>query len=259
MSLSLDQLRVIHSAIVGDEVNPPSLVNGANLLLVATGETARLDREDQALSLLRAYVRGLLEGEDYSSAACLMWGQDLFDLDPKFARDVFSFLPAHTKILLQGACSSSKTYSAVAWFLLDFLREPQFTAVKFIAVNEAHLKANMFAHMLGLFRACAIPMIDPDDLVIREADNYLGLRSAGNDMGIDGIAFRQSRFGSGTIRGYKPKPYRKTPHPKFGHMTRLRILGDEGQHWPAGQFSDLNSPLASASENDLVKVAIAFN
>ena len=259
MSLSLDQLRVIHSAIVGDEDNPPSLVNGANLLLHTLGEVARLDREDHALELLRTFVRGLLEDEAYDLAAGLMWGEELFDMRPQMPKDVFRFLPKNSKNLLQGACSTTKSFSSVAWHLLDYLRDPKFTAVKLIAVNESHLKANMFAHMLGMFRACAVPMLDEDDLVIREADNYLGLRSSGNDMGIDGVAFRQSRFGSGTIRGYKPKPYRKQAHPKFGHMTRLRICGDEGQHWPAGQFSDLNSPLASAGDNDLVKVTISFN
>lgn len=259
MSLSLEQLRIVHSGIAGTDGMAGSLVDGANLLLAALGVDDRLAGEALALEFLRRYVRSLLEEDEYLSAAAILWGPELFDMRPKYVRDIFEFMRTHKKMLLQGSCSTSKSYSAVAHSLLDYLRDPQYTAVKFIAVNESHLKANMFAHALGLLRACSVPMLDKDDIVIREADNYIGLKSAGNDMGIDGVAFRQSRFGSGTIRGYKPKPYRKVPHPKFGHMTRLRIVGDETQSWPAGQFSDLNSPLASAGDNDLVKITLAYN
>lgn len=254
MSLTIDQLRVIHAAIVEG-----GLVPGANLLLHGLGEDVRIDREDQALTILRRFCQGLLDNENYEAAATLQWGQTLLDLRPSFPRRIFEFLPKHNKMLLQGAVSTSKSYSAVAYFLLDYLRDPEYTAIKMIAVNESHLKANMFAHMLGLYRGCSIPMLDEEDVIVREADNYLGLKSAGNDFGIDGVATRQSKFGSGTIRGYKPKPYRKTPHPIWGSMTRLRILLDEGQHIPAGVFIDLNSPMGSMTENGLVKVAVCYN
>ena len=120
-----------------------------------------------------------------------------------------------------------------------------------------HLKKNLFAHVVTLFRACAVP--SPHSIVVQDAALWMGIKEAGNEFGISGIAFKQSQETSGQFKGYKYKPVRKRPHPKFGMMSRLRVLGDEGQNWPMGPFKDFNSLIASKAGSSFVKVAVAFN
>src|SRR5690606_13149165 len=105
-------------------------------------------------------------------------------------------------------------------------------------VNEDHLKKNLFAHVVTLYRSCAIP--SPHKIVVQDSALWMGIKEAGNEFGISGIAFKQSQETSGQFKGYKAKPVRKRRHPTFGVMTRLRVLGDEGQNWPGGPFKDFN-------------------
>lgn len=161
------------------------------------------------------------------------------------------------RFLLGDFTVTHNTYAAGAYYLLDYLRDPYYTSVKLAAINEDHLKKNLFAHVVGLFRACSIPV--PHKIVVQDAALWMGVKEAGNEFGISGIAFKQSQETSGQFKGYKAKPSRKKPHPKFGFMSRLRVLGDEGQNWPNGPFKDFNSLVASITGTDIVKIAIAYN
>jgi hypothetical protein len=87
----------------------------------------------------------------------------------------------------------------------------------------------------------------------------MGVKAAGYGFGISGIAFKQSQETSGQFKGYKAQPVRKKKHEKFGYLSRLRVLGDEGQNWPNGPFKDFNSLIASKSGTELIKIAVAFN
>jgi hypothetical protein len=193
----------------------------------------------------------------YLEAATLQWGPHMFNTEPESTVRAFDALEDSARVLLMGASSMSKTYAAGGYFLLDYLRDPLYTTVKLAAVNEDHLKKNLFAHVVTLFRACSIP--SPYEITIQEAALWMGIKEAGNEFGISGIAFKQSQTTSGQFKGYKAKPVRKKAHPKFGYMGRLRVLGDEGQNWPGGPFKDFNSLVASISGTDLVKIAVAFN
>ncbi len=161
------------------------------------------------------------------------------------------------RFLLGDFTVTHNTYGAGGYFLLDYLRDPFYTTVKLAAVNEDHLKKNLFAHVVTLFRACSIPI--PHKIIIQDSALWMGIKEAGNEFGISGIAFKQSQDSSGQFKGYKYKPVRKRKHPKFGFMSRLRVLGDEGQNWPMGPFKDFQTLIASKSGTDFVKVAVAYN
>jgi len=162
------------------------------------------------------------------------------------------------RFLLGNFTVTHNTYSAGAWCYLDWRRDPRFTSIKVAALSEDHLRKNIFSHIHSLHQSASIPYEDPKD--VKDIDLYFGLRSAGNEFGFSGVAFKQSSEASGHFKGYKSKPVRrKVPHPKFGYMSRIRILGDEGQNWPSGPFGDFASQMASMSGTEFYKVIISYN
>lgn len=250
MEISL--CKYIHDLCVAEHWN-----DAANLILKKLGKDAEVKSKVQALQVCRGLFQHLLDNEMYRHAATLQWGSDAFQSEPESVVRSFEAMKNGSMILFMGASSTGKTYGAGAWMLLDYLRDPLATTVKLAAVNEDHLKKNLFAHVASLMRRLAIPVAH--DIQIRDSDLWIGIKEAGYEFGISGIAFKQSQDTSGQFKGYKARPVRKVPHPKFGVMSRLRVLGDECQNWPAGPFKDFNSLIASKSGSELVKVACAFN
>ena len=251
-------MQIEQAAKLRDYIIAGKWVDGGNYALSLIGNPASCKTKQQALVVCQSLFQHLLDQEMYLHAATLQWGPDIFNTEPESVRRVFKSMHENATILLMGASSMSKTYSAGAWMLLDYLRDPLYTTVKLAAVNEDHLRKNLFAHVATLYRGCCIP--SKFKIEIRDSDLWMGVKEAGFEFGISGIAFKQSQETSGQFKGYKAKPVIKPkPHPKFGYMSRLRVLGDEGQNWPGGPFKDFNSIIASKSGSEMVKVCVAFN
>jgi len=167
----------------------------------------------------------------------------------------------NSRFLLGDFTVTHNSYSMGAWLLLDWIRDPYFTSVKIVSKDEKHLKGNLFGHIYSLFQGMAIPLTDNDaeEVVWREHDMFLGLKAVGNIAGLQGEALKHSSSSSGDLKGYKPQPRRKTPHPKFGNMSRLRVAVDEAQSAPVGIFQDFMSVRGSLDGLDLVKIICAYN
>lgn len=232
-------------------------LGAAAFIMELMGQKSTVKTRPQAVSVCRSLFQYLLDQEMYLEAATIQWGSDVFQTEPESTVRVFEALRTGSTVLLMGASSMSKTYAAGAFYLLDYLRDPLYTTVKLAAVNEDHLRKNLFAHLATLYRCCVIP--SQYEIIIRDSDLWMGIKEAGYDFGIAGIAFKQSQETSGQFKGYKAKPVRSIPHPKFGVMSRLRVLGDEGQNWPGGPFKDFNSLIASKTGTEMIKLAVAFN
>ena len=251
--MEIAQAKEIHDliAIKGD------WVAAGNKVFELAGQNKKVDTQAQAIKVCRALFQRLLDSEMYLHAATLQWGSDVFTTEPESVKRSFEAIQDHSLVLFMGASSMGKTYGIGAWYLLDYLRDPYFTTVKLAAVNEDHLKKNLFAHVATLFRSLAIPPEAP--IIVQDAALWIGIKEAGYEFGISGLAFKQSQETSGQFKGYKAKPVRKIRHPKFGFMSRLRVLGDEAQNWPYGPFQDFNSLIASRAGAELIKIAVAFN
>lgn len=250
--MKIEDLKGVHRLLVDDK-----WIAAATLALKLAGKNREVSTKTEAVSVLRNLFQYLLDAELYLEAATLQWGPDIFNTEPESVKRVFIALREGSTILLIGASSMSKTYSAGAFMLLDYLRDPLYTTVKLAAINEDHLRKNLFAHVATLYRNCLIP--SRYDIQVRDSDLWMGVKEAGYEFGISGIAFKQSQETSGQFKGYKAKPVRTKRHPKFGVMSRLRVLGDEGQNWPGGPFKDFNSLVASKTGAELIKVVVAFN
>lgn len=210
-----------------------------------------------ALAFLRKLLQALLDSEQYLEAASMLWGGEMFTPEPESVQRVFKSLKENSKVLFMGASSMGKTYSAGAWMYLDWRRDPLYTSVKCVGVSEDQVRKHVFAHIAKLHRSSALPMLE--DVQIRDSDMWMGIKEAGNEFGITAIAYKQSQETSGGIKGYKSMPVRTKKHPKFGYMSRLRLLGDEGQNWPNGPWKDLNTWVSQIDGPEMVKIAVAFN
>lgn len=250
--MTIQAIRKIH-ALAALEQWPEA----ANEALAIIGRPPIAKGKRDALPILRKLFQSLLDRDLYLHAATLQWGSDMFNAEPESVSRTFDAISCASKVLLMGASSMGKSYNAGVYMALDYLRDPLYTTVKLAAVNEDHLKKNLFAHVAKLFRNLAIP--SEHDIIVRDSDLWIGIKEAGYEFGISGIAFKQSQEKGGQFKGYKSLPVRSKPHPKFGMMSRLRVLLDEGQDAPGGPFQDFNSLYASVSDAGRVKVVVAFN
>lgn len=191
----------------------------------------------EGLKVVQDLLQHLLDNEMYLEAATLQWGPDQFNTEPESTVRVFKAMQEGSTVLLMGASSMSKTYAAGAYMLLDYLRDPFYTTVKLAAVNEDHLRKNLFAHVVNLYRSCAIP--SSYEITVQDSTLWMGVKAAGYGFGISGIAFKQSQETSGQFKGYKAQPVRKKKHEKFGYLSRLRVLGDEClPYWQKVKMAD---------------------
>jgi hypothetical protein len=249
--VDISDCKIVHGhAANGQEVD------GANYVLRLLGKP-RMDSKPKSVKFLQNMAQHLLDSGLYLHAATLQWGSDVFTTEPESVRRSFDVMHKSSLILMMGASSMGKTYGIGAWMTLDYLRDPLYTSVKLAAVSEKHLKENLYPHVAKLIRNCAIPC--PYKIEFKESDLWMGIKEAGFEFGISGIAFKQSQETSGQFKGYKFMPVRKKPHPKFSYYSRLRVLGDEGQNWPGGPFQDFNSLVASLSGVEKIKIVVAFN
>lgn len=250
--MNLAELKVVHALAAKEQ-----WAEAANEALRLIGRPPTAKGKRDGLPILRKLFKSLLDRDRYLEAATLQWGGDMFNAEPESVARTFDAISQNSKVLLIGASSMGKSYNAGVYLALDYLRDPLYTTVKLAAVNEDHLKKNLFAHVAKLFRNLAIP--SQYDIIVRDSDLWIGIKEAGYEFGISGIAFKQSQEKGGQFKGYKSLPVRQTRHPKFGMHSRLRVLLDEGQDAPGGPFQDFNSLYASISNEGLVKVIVAFN
>lgn len=253
-----DQVKFIHSLL---EKGKESWVDAANAILYISEIPGQVAHYAEAKIIVRAFLQRLLDHDDYLLAATLLWGNIRLNTLTQYTQDVFRAMHENNMLLIQGGASTSKSYSMGAWLLLDWIRDPYFTSVKIVSKDEKHLKGNLFGHIYSLFQGMAIPLTDNDaeEVVWREHDMFLGLKAVGNIAGLQGEALKHSSSSSGDLKGYKPQPRRKTPHPKFGNMSRLRVAVDEAQSAPVGIFQDFMSVRGSLDGLDLVKIICAYN
>jgi hypothetical protein len=248
----ISQVQEIHKAI-GSKTEA-ELVSAANLALCFSETPTRVIDGPKAEMVLRQMCQAFLDDDNFLFAGALLFPEHLFNPHPKYTIDIVdAYVPANM-LLLQGSNGVAKSWMISILAYLEWWRDPEYTMVKVAAVNEPHLKSTLMANIRRFHQECALPIPNSYD-----TDMYVGLKDGLPDMGITGVLFPQGQDGSGRIRGYRPKPIRKTLHPRFGMMSRTRFFGDEGQSWKEGPFKDFGSLQSAMNGPDPVKIVIAYN
>ena len=108
--MTYDQLLLLHAVLIeeDDDGVRTEWIGAANMILASAGIASAIYDKEAADVIIRKFLTGLLESEDYTSAATLLWGQDMFDTRPKYVSDIFRVIKDNAMVLLQGASSVSK-------------------------------------------------------------------------------------------------------------------------------------------------------
>lgn len=261
--MTLDQIRLVHTALAEN-----NWIAAAQLILIANEIETPLNRLAVAKGMnekqfadwsVRNLFQNLVLSGDYLSASALLWDKDLFYQEPESVKRVFGAMHREDMLLCMGASSMSKSYSLIAFEVIDWLFDPLYTSIKLTSQTEGHLLTNVWPHMIDMVKSSAIQPIS--EWQFKEADTWLGIKGHSMFYGFSGIAFKQSQVSAGAWKGFKPQPKRPKTDPLyqyFGPSTRLRVTVDEAQQVPAGTWTDLNSVMGSMG-GGFVKINAAFN
>ena len=200
--------------------------------------------DQSAKARISGYIKGLLDNDYLIDACALLWPETVFDPRPKSVQDVWDFFDQTNLGLIIGAASMGKSYTLATRLFLEWLRDPQYTAIRVIAPTEEHLVANLFSQLAGLHRSSYLPLPG----VIRRL--YIGLDRKDTRASIRGVLIPHKSSGrAGRLQGVKRYP-RLKPHPKYGSMARLFIFIDEFENVSPSIWFDIDNIVANMSPDD---------
>lgn len=213
--------------------------------------------EQVSKSIIMQFVQSLLEEDHFEAAATILWGSGVYDWRPKSAQDTWRCLFDYDKLLVQGAGAMGKTFNAAAWFLLDWMRDPEYTCIKVVSLTEQHAQRNVFAAIKTFYRTA---LVKPE--YKGESDLVKSIQVNDDDKnGIHLVAIPKGDAGTGTLRGFHPSP-RQKPHKKWGSMSRTHVVLDEAEEIPPGVWEGLQNILSAAdtkSSKGRIKIFGASN
>lgn len=217
-----------------------------------TGTEPAVEKKEDATLLLSTLLHWCLENNGYEEAAQLLWSPTLFDSRPESSRRVWRAFEESNLFLLMGAGSMSKSYSVGVRLFLEWVRDPEYTHIKVAGPSEAHLKENLFNHLIKLHRESTIPLPG------KCQELFIGMDSKSRKGAIAGLVIPLGTAGSGRAQGLK-RDNRKKPHPVFGPTTRLFIFLDEILRIPDGVWSDIDNVITGMDGTPTIKIGGAFN
>ena len=226
--------------------------------LHSIGIDSNISSTDQCWAICSKYLYRILYSRDYQGAALLLWGPEVYDPRPRFSRLILTGLHTHTLVNVMGCGSSSKTYSGIAYMLLDWLLDPEWTKVLLVGPTLTHLQQNAFGDLCRLHDQSVIPLPGRADSRTLCINKLVG-------FGFHTIALAAGDADSAKLKGHKVKA-RSHRHPLFGYDSRVRILIDEAQNVPTNVwnqllnvFSNKGSDLVGAGSVERLKIFAAAN
>jgi hypothetical protein len=244
------------------------MLNGQRLLKHLT-ESLGTGTEDQRLAAVQAVDRSceviaqadawlwalvwrMLQQNLLLEVASIIWPHDLFNAEPECVKRIWHGIYTEPKLILLGCGSAGKSYSSVAWFLLDWLRDPAFTNTKVISSTAGHAKSNVFSTFTTLHNRSRVKL--PGICI----DGFIGLDSKNRLAGISRVSIPPGATGRAALQGFHPIP-RGEYHPIWGKVGRVRALVDEAEEVPIGLWKGINNMLLSMEGRDRIKVVAACN
>mgnify|MGYP001309670027 CR=1 FL=1 len=167
--------------------------------------------------------------------------------------DFFGFeLDGNRRFLLGDCTVTHNTYSGVAYTLLDWLLDPEWTSILLVGPDSDHLRRNMFGDLVRLHEGSVIPLPGKADTESLSTDKRRG-------MGFFTVALDRGPAASAKLKGAKTKPRSGSDHQLFGRSSRLRILIDEAQQVPVNAWGMLINAISNKESDEHLKVYCAAN
>lgn len=228
------------------ECTPEEITAGCSAL------DPRIESYEAACQWLWRLIRKLLDANRYRAAALVLWGPDLFDPRPNSVARLLSAVENNAKVIVLGGGAQGKSYTIVAWCILDWLRDPEYTGVRIISTTSAHALANTFSSMQRFYDEAIVPMPGFSQ------HGYIGINPRDRHASLSVIAIKQGENGKNSLQGFHPIR-RPKPHPVFGQLSRIRLFLDEAELIPGGVWRGVGNLLSNLQGKDNVKAICATN
>ena len=214
--------------------------------------------DTESKAFLLQFVTHLIDIDQAGWAATLVWPSELITFGPESVQDIWNELnePGNNEILIMGAGSLGKSFTVAIWAMLDWIYDPYFTCFKVVSLTKEHAKRNVFAHMKNLHANSLIPLPGVVTSTSIDMERKDGTRD--DKQGIHLVAIPQGENGKGRLQGFHPVT-RIEDHPKYGKLSRIRVILDEAEEIPPGVWDDLDNTLLSKTPDGHVKVIASTN
>jgi hypothetical protein len=247
-----EDIRSIHDIL--KPKTPECRIEAANMLLELSGTKLRIESPEHALASLLAFFHMLLDEEDYTSAALLIWGIDGFNPHPRSVQMIWEALEKHDKVMLVGAGSQGKTFTPAKWAVLDYERDPHYTTIKVVSTSGKHAESNFFSAIVSGFTESVLTLSPkPSDMTRR----WIGVDPQNRHAGIELVAIGAGEDNRATLQGFHPRP--RPRHPQFGTQTRIRIFLDEAEKIAPTAWTGVDNALGNRDELGTVKACAGTN
>ena len=231
-----------------------SWVEAQNSLLEFSGEKIRIESEADAKIGIHAFYLCLLNAGNFTEAALLAWGNNLFTPEPRSVKLIWKHLtnPRESKVIILGCGSSGKTFSTSAWADLYWTQDPQYTSGKLVSTTAGHAKSGLVSRLTNFH----------SNSIVHPAGDIIsgGLMFPGSDKSasILQVAIPEGDTGEGRLTGFHPYP-RVKPHPLFGRMSRCFVVIDEADVVPEGVWRGVDNILSNEDYAGSIKVIALTN
>ena len=167
--------------------------------------------------------------------------------------DYYGFtIGGNHRFLLGDFTVTHNTYSGIAWALLDWILDPEWTMIRLVGPTHDHLQQNMFADLVRLHEGSVIPLPGKVDTESLSTNKTRG-------MGFSTVALDRGPAASAKLKGIKTKPRDANDHPLFGRSARVRILIDEAQEVPINAWDMLLNAISNRESDEHLKIYCAAN
>lgn len=221
---------------------------------VATNEALREPVKDEAglMRLAWGYLYHLLTTRDMVGAAMMLWDRETFCAEPHQIQTMWRALMEKRMICIMGGGGLGKTYSPTAYFMLEFILDPEWTRLDLASASESHLLGNMFADAIRLHSGASLALPGKQDTESISLDKKRG-------QGIFTLTLPGGATGKSKIKGKHTKP--RAQHPLFGRRSRVFALIDESQEVPPNVFDEIPNRFSTANADDVehLKFVICAN
>ena len=199
-----------------------------------------------------AFLLHYLYARDPVSASMILWDQNTFCAKPRCVQTIWSALMENRMVCLIGGGGMSKTYSPSAYFLLQYILDPEYTRVQVASASHDHLMGNLFRDIGALHSdaSLVLPGKHENDSISLDKKRRQGIFT---------LTLPQGSNGKSKIKGShtKPRPF----HPLFGLRSRLFCIIDESQEIPEGAFDEIPNRFSTVAPNDVehLKFSLSAN
>lgn len=155
-------------------------------------------------------------------------------------------------IALIGGGGMSKTYSPSAYFMLQYIFDPEYTRIQVASATHDHLMGNLFRDIGALHSDASMELPGKHDNESISLDKK-------RRQGFFTLTLPIGSNGKSKIKGSHTKPRPK--HPIFGTRTRLFCMIDESQEIAESAFDEIPNRFSTVAPNDVdhLKFSLSAN